>query len=101
MPLGDHLADGRKGRPFVPLLQLGPLAAGTEHMATVAADGATVERFGCRVVFWTGGQAAPVAFLGGLQKAISLGRCRARFRGKHWDHIHIGWQQRAGRGKRR
>ena len=28
-------------------------AAGAEHVATVAADGETVERFGCRVVSWT------------------------------------------------
>ena len=34
----------------------GPLAAGTEQEATVVADGATVERFGCRVVSWTGQQ---------------------------------------------
>lgn len=34
----------------------GPLAAGTEHSATVVADGATVECFGCRVVFWGGTQ---------------------------------------------
>ena len=30
-----------------------PVAAGTEHVATVVFDGATVERFGCRVVSWT------------------------------------------------
>ena len=32
------------------------LAAGAEHSATVVADGATVERFGCRVVSWGGAQ---------------------------------------------
>ena len=33
-----------------------PPAAGTEHEATVVADGAALERFGCRIVSWTGRQ---------------------------------------------
>ena len=33
-----------------------PLAAGTEHVATVVADDVALERFGCRVVAWTGKQ---------------------------------------------